>query len=124
MVRVTRSVTLHIDQFLQEALDGYAKERRGSASSVVRMAALYWLADRDSARPSWRVPRFRREPGVSGDAVRVGVDDDTWRALEEEAVRQGVDPEVLAEHALLYFLADLDSGRVASRLEHLADPGA
>jgi hypothetical protein len=43
--------------------------------------------------------------------MRVGVDDETWAALEEEGRRQGLDTELLAEHALLYFLADLDSGR-------------
>jgi hypothetical protein len=121
---VTRSLTLHIDEFLQETLDGYARERRGSASSVVRMAALYWLGDRDAGRPAWRAPRFRRGAVAAGGGVRVGLDEDTWHALEDEGRRQGVDAEALAEHALLYFLADLDSGRVAQRLEHLTDPGA
>jgi len=47
-----------------------------------------------------------------------------WDALEEEALRQGLDAELLAEHALLYFLADLDSGRVGARLEQLGEPEA
>jgi predicted transcriptional regulator len=118
---VTRQLTLHLDGFLQDALDGFARERDGSPSTVVRMAALYWLADRDSERPGWRAPRFRRGGGRSGESVRVALDEDTWGALEEEARRQTVDAELLAEHAVLYFLADLDSGRVASRLKHLVD---
>jgi predicted transcriptional regulator len=123
-VEVTRDLTLHLDEFLRGALDGYARERHDSPSSIVRMAALYWLADRDSGRTAWRAPRFRRDAGLSGESMRVGVDDETWQALEEEALRQGVDAELLAEHALLYFLADLDSGRVGSRLQHLSDPEA
>jgi hypothetical protein len=108
---VTRTLTLHLDEFLQGAVDGYARERGDTPSSIVRTAARYWLADRDSGRPAWRAPRFRRDAGLSGESMRVGVDDETWEALEEEGRRQGLDAELLAEHALLYFLADLDSGR-------------
>jgi hypothetical protein len=120
-VRVTRSVTLHLEEFLQDALQGYAAEHRGSPASVVRLAALYWLADGESGRPSWRIPRFRRSAPAAGEAVKVGLDDDTWQALEEEGRRQGVDAVLLAEHAVLYFLADLDSGRLATRLGELGD---
>jgi hypothetical protein len=98
---VTRTLTLHLDEFLQGAVGGY----------VVRTATRYWLADRDSGRPAWRPPRFRRGADLSGAPLSVGIDDDTWAALEEEAQRHGLDAELLAEHALLYFLADLDSGR-------------
>jgi hypothetical protein len=45
------------------------------------------------------------------------LDDATWRALAEEAQRQSVRAETLAVHAVLYFLADLDSGRLAGLLE-------
>jgi predicted DNA-binding ribbon-helix-helix protein len=121
-VRVTRSLTLHLDEFLQGALDGYAREHDGSASSAVRMAALYWIADRDSGRPAWRAPRFRRPAdGDSGGALRVVLDDEIWQTLEGEAQRQNVRTELVAEHAVLYFLADLDSGRVAERLADVAD---
>jgi hypothetical protein len=120
--RVTRRLTLHLEEFSQEALQGYAKEHRDSPGSVVRLAALYWLADRESGRSAWRFPRFQRGAGGVAGGVRVGVDDDIWHALEDEAARQGVDAELLAEHAVLYFLADLDSGRLASRLGELTDP--
>ena len=46
----------------------------------------------------------------------VDLDEDTLEALEEEAQRHGMATHRLAEHALLYFLADLDSGRAAARL--------
>jgi predicted DNA-binding ribbon-helix-helix protein len=118
---MTHSLTLHLDEFLQDALEDYARERHGSASSVVRLAALYWLADRGGDRPAWRVPRFRRDAAVAGAEVGVALDDDTWAALEEEARQQGLRPELVAQHAVLYFLADLDSGRVAARLGDLAD---
>jgi hypothetical protein len=36
-----------------------------------------------------------------------------WRAIEEQAAELGVSAEELARHALLYYLADRDSGRIA-----------
>ncbi len=51
-----------------------------------------------------------------GDGFDVDLDDDTFAALRQEAAGQGVDPSRLAEHALLYYLADLDGGRLAERI--------
>ena len=115
---MTKSMTLRLDQFGHQALADFAKERHDSAGVVVRTASLYYLADRDSGRAAWRVPRFLTpvpEEG-GGTDLRVDVDDETWNALADEARDQGVDTERLAEHALLYFFADLDEGRVAERL--------
>jgi hypothetical protein len=112
---MTKSMTLRLDPFGQQALSEFAEEHRDSASAVVRTASLYYLADRDSGRPAWRVPRFERDP-ARGDDLDVNLDDDTFAALRQEAAGQGVDPSRLAEHALLYYLADLDEGRLAERV--------
>jgi HEAT repeat protein len=90
-------------------------EGHASPTKAVRAASLYYLRDRDSRRPAWRVPDLA--PPDEGDgALLVELDDETWSALRHEAEAQGVTPELLALHALLYFLADLDSGRVRRRL--------
>ena len=112
---MTKSMKLRLDSFGWQALSEFAEERRDSASAVVRTASLYYLADRDSGRPAWRVPRFVRNP-PGADSFEVDLDDDTFAALRQEASGQGVDPSRLAEHALLYFLADLDGGRLAERV--------
>ena len=112
---MTKSMTLCLDSFGQQALSQFADEHRDSASAVVRTASLYYLADRDSGRPAWRVPRFMRDAS-SGDSFDIDLDDDTFAALRHEAASQGVDPPRLAEHALLYYLADLDGGRLAERI--------
>ncbi len=39
-----------------------------------------------------------------------------WEALQEESSRQGVPVEDLVAFAVLYYLADVDSGRVARRI--------
>ena len=80
------------------------------------MASIYYLNDRDSRRPAWLVPRVAADSQPSRD-LQVELDDATWGALSEEADRQGVPTDLLAMHALLYFLADIDSGRVAALLE-------
>ena len=44
------------------------------------------------------------------------LDDFTLEAIREEAARLGVSTEELAQFSLLYYMADLDSGRIARLL--------
>ena len=62
---------------------------------------------------------MRDAPDIDG--FDVDLDDDTFAALRHEAAGQGVDPSRLAEHALLYYLADLDGGRLAERIGGAVD---
>ena len=111
-------VRLQLDDFGKEALE--AQMRGGSSpDAVIRAAARYYLADRDRGRIAWRVPRFTRLGGSNVAETEVELDDDTMEALEEEARRQGIPSGRLAEHALLYFVADLDSGRAAPRVANV-----
>jgi hypothetical protein len=119
---MSKDVTLHLDEFGHRALARFARGPGETEDTFVRTAALYYLSERDSGRPSWRVPRFSTEQAVP--AHQVQLDDDTWSALEVEAARQGVTPDTLAVHALMFFLADLDSGRIGGRIElSLEDEG-
>jgi hypothetical protein len=98
---------LPLDAFGREAIEHYATTHGAAPSAVVRDAARYYLADRDSGRPSWRVPRFIRDRGAGPtEGLEVEIDDDTWAGLEQEARLQGVPPVLLLQHAVLYFLAD------------------
>jgi hypothetical protein len=117
---MTKSMTLRLDSFGRQALSECAAEQRDSASAVVRMASLYYLADRDGGRAAWRVPRFTRPPPAT-DGFDVDLDDDTFAALRQEARDQSVEPAQLAEHALMYYLADLDAGRIAERVGGAVD---
>ena len=110
-----KALTFHLEEFGREALEAFVHRRGDSHSSAVRTASLYYLADRDRARPAWLVPQSM----ALGDGVHitVRVDDATWQALHDEAERQAVSPAELTRHAVLYFLADVDSGRVGERLE-------
>jgi hypothetical protein len=66
--------------------------------------------------PAWRVRRFATDATTS-PGVTVRLDEETWQALQSEAERQEVLPAELIRHAVLYFLADVDTGRVGARLE-------
>jgi len=114
---MTHELTLNLDEFGRSALDRLARRTRGSASAAVTTASLYYLADGESGRPAWGIPRFRADTDGHAGGRRVDLDDKTWQALSDEADRQGVTPELLARHALLYFLADVDSGRVGALLD-------
>jgi hypothetical protein len=48
--------------------------------------------------------------------VTFELDDFAWEALAEEAGAMNVPVEELGHFALLYYLADRDSGRIARRL--------
>jgi hypothetical protein len=112
---LTKDLTLALGEFGQRGLERFARGRTRSADAAVRTAVLYYLSDRDSGRAAWRVPDLgAHESGPQ--PLNVRLDDATWAALEEEAERQGVTPEALAVHATLYFVADLDSGRLAEAL--------
>lgn len=82
------------------------------------MAALYYLADRETGRVAFMVPRFRRgNESPPGSAMEIKMDDDTFRAVEVQAGLHGVTPAWLVEHAVLYLLADLHSGRLVPSLD-------
>jgi hypothetical protein len=117
---MTRDVTLNLDEFGRQALSRFAQGGDGSLTKAAEMASLYYLGDRDSGRPAWRVPRFSAAPEPRED-FHVEFDDATWEALSREAEAQNVAPETLAVHAVLYLLADVDSGRLAGSLADRLD---
>lgn len=86
-------------------------------SSAVRAAIHYYLADKPSGRAGWAVPGSLPEPAASTPVeVTVAMPAATWEELSREAREQGVTRERVVHHATLYFVADLDAGRVAGRI--------
>jgi hypothetical protein len=49
-------------------------------------------------------------------SVEVSLGEFAWEALDAESARLGVELRELLEFALLYYLADVDSGRIARRM--------
>jgi len=80
-------------------------------------ALLCYLRDGDSGQPAWPYPGFLRGSETQADVeIDLEVASDLWRDLEQEAIRQGVTVEQMAEHASFYFAAELDAGRVTQRI--------
>ncbi len=44
------------------------------------------------------------------------LDEFAWEAIQDESARQGVSAEELVAFAVLYYIADCDSGRIARRI--------
>ena len=54
-------------------------------------------------------------------STTIKLSDFAWSVLSEEADRQGVPLEELLAHAAMYYLADLDSGRIAAKVVSAKD---
>ncbi|HEX2707446.1 MAG TPA: hypothetical protein VHM66_05475 [Solirubrobacterales bacterium] len=120
------TITVRLGGFSLRALkreDGAgAKQLPARAVGAIR----YYLSDRDSGRIEWPCPTFLPEAGIDVELeLELEVENGLWLGLEREADLQGVSAQRLAEHALLYFAADLDSGWVTRRiLDDLAESRA
>jgi hypothetical protein len=51
-----------------------------------------------------------------GQSVTLQLDGFAWETLAEQSAQMGVSVEELATHAIMYYVADLDSGRIARRI--------
>jgi hypothetical protein len=71
----------------------------------------------DAIRGGPIVPRpssARQDEKVDHErSLLVHLSDFAWQALEEESIRLGVSIEELVGFSVLYYIADVDSGRIA-----------
>lgn len=116
---IRHSVTLEMGEFARATLENEARSYALSTEELVSHAVRYYLGDRRSGRSSYPVPGSLVPPH-DASPERVGLDLEldagTWRQLDSECRRQDVACEELVAHAVLYLIADLDSGRAAHRL--------
>ena len=112
------TMVLELDSFGRTTIESQAERQDVALGALLREAVHYYLSDRATGRLGWRYPRFRRDKAVAdaGLDVVVDVDDTAWEGFKAEAEAQDVPVERLLEHAALYFVADLNSGRVAARI--------
>ena len=111
-----KSVSLRADRFACEALEEYVCGTGESHAEALDVAVRYYLSDADSGRVAWRVPRHP-DGADTTEVIELELEEELHRKLRRESKRQQVSPDLLALHALVYYLADLDSGRVAARLD-------
>jgi hypothetical protein len=113
----TMDIELTFDEFGWRTLEDRASAEGIALAHLVSLACAYHESQLAEDRVAAAVPRFRRR-AVDGEtrALDIELEDLTLQRLEQEAKRQGVSPERLCEHAVLLYLADLDSGKVAERI--------
>ena len=112
-----RSMTLALGGFGRQAIEEQASRYGLAPEELVSRAVQYYLADRGLKRAASRTPRFLREADAPEELeLELDLDAEAWRSLKQASRRQGVPLERVLEHAALYLLADLDSGRVAARM--------
>lgn len=116
------TVSVELGELALEALAGERKPGAGLEARVSR-ALRFYLDDREVGRPAWPYPRFfggQERSGVTH--LTLTLDGELWAEMEAEAQRQGVAATQLAEHAVLYYAAELDAaGGPTAWLDELGD---
>jgi hypothetical protein len=117
-----RAFALRLGGFGRAALSQQAARQRVSLDRLLGEAVLYYTADLPSGRPAARLPELLRGDKRAERArwrvtdVALELDQTTWRVLEEESRGRQLPLERLIEYAAFYYLADIESGRLALRL--------
>jgi len=114
---VKRSVTVTVGAIASKILAVEMVIRGHSSSRSAEQAIRAYLNARESPGPGWAYPSFLRDrKPVDGVQVRLDLDSDLWEALSREAISQHVSDQQLLEHAVLYFAAEDNAGRVTERI--------
>ena len=112
-----RRLILDLAPFAVETLDEEAQRQRVPLATLLRHAALYYLAERSSGRVAVRVPSFpEAKSGSAPVEVMVDLDNGEWGRVEHAAACERVPVAALISHAAVLYVADCDSGKVSSRL--------
>src|SRR3954452_8682329 len=120
---VKRSVRISLGEFASKVL-AVGGSSDSSVPGSVEQAIRCYLNDKVSRGPGWSYPAFLRGRGPhDGVELQLSVDDSLWRSLEEEAEDQDVSAEQMLEHAIIYFAAEVDAGRMTERILDDLDRG-
>lgn len=114
-----REVIVRLGAFASGALSDEPANGADHLPPRLARAMRVYLHDKGTGRPGWHFPGFTRAAGSGSQEkteVALSLDEELWSAFQSEAAEQGVSSEQLAEHAALYFVAELDSGRLTRRI--------
>ncbi len=64
-----------------------------------------------------------REPLQAEHNVSLRMSGFAWEAIERECARQGVSVDELVAFAVMYYMADADSGRISRQISRSPYPG-
>ena len=110
-------MTVKLGDFASKTLAAEAMNGGEPRSASVERAIHCYLGDKGSAGPGWLFPAFLRgrEP-VEAVELRLEIEEGLWASLEDEASSQDVSVRQMLDHAVLYFAAEVNAGRVTERI--------
>lgn len=109
------SISVRLSEFAVTALVGEDRGRERVLAALERAVRLY-LNDSDTDRPGWRYPLFLRDRVTGVTEFQLDLEPSLRDTLEDEAERQEVSLSQMATHAVLYYAAELNAGRVTERI--------
>jgi predicted DNA-binding ribbon-helix-helix protein len=109
-----RTVTLALGRFGWSSLAAEARRERRPLEELISRAAAYLRSELPAGRSALRVPPAAGRAPCRSSRIELALPAPVWQELGEEAGRQRVALGRLLEHAALYYLAAVDSGRVAA----------
>jgi hypothetical protein len=83
---------------------------------VLLPRALRFFLDGGKGEPGWRYPPFLAGGNAPTRQCRVPLEEALWQELQDEAGRQRVSAEELLQHAVFYYAAARDEGRLTQRI--------
>jgi hypothetical protein len=114
---VKQFVAVRLGAFASKVLAAEAMNGGQASSTSVERAIRCYLGDKESGGPGWPYPAFLRDRAPLEEVeLRLHVDGDLWKQLEAEAESQGVTVQQMLEHAVIYFAAEVNAGRVTERI--------
>ena len=112
-----RAITVTVGALASKILAVELVTRGSSSSASAERAIRCYLNDKESPGPGWSYPPFLRgRKPVQGTKMELNLDAGLWRSLFSEALSQEVSAPQLLEHAVLYFAAEENAGRVTERI--------
>ena len=116
----TLEISLAFNDFGWCTLQDQAHADGLELDQLIDLACSYYESQLGSDRTAMRVPRFERSAGGRENRVlQLEIGAETRRLLAQVAFRQGVALVRLLAHAAMFYLADLDTGRVTEQIVRL-----
>lgn len=110
-------IVIRLGPLALKALAGSDEDGASHIRARAVRALRYYISDLHSERVDWPCPSFLYTPPVdAAETVELEVDSPLWESFIAEAERQDVGVELLVNHAILFYTADRDAGRVTQRI--------
>jgi hypothetical protein len=113
--RVRHTLRLTFDEFGWQSLESEAGGDGQALDELIVRVVAYFDAELRTTRRALLAPWFKPSGRGTPREIEFKLSAASER-LGSEASRQGIPLERLLEHASLFYLANLDSGRVADRI--------